>query len=219
MAGRNLLTVFNVSTIVEAMAEIRRRCNNNNEINTTIIPDFGGSMIGDCIDGLNLSGIAAPVSGTAPGNLTNTGGYRGSELRVWLEGPDGNLAGSTFGTALNTRLGGSYLYTINKRHSRKGESEWDNYSVWLPTEIEVKGYQTYGDELNYVNTNVQFPIYSFSVVYHIKRWNNNRQWWWLHTPYNSNVYSFCAVSYDGNVTGARHNNSSGCGGVSPLSAW
>jgi hypothetical protein len=48
------------------MAEIRRRCNNNGEINNTGIPDFKGIQIGDYIDGLDLSGIAAMPGGNAP---------------------------------------------------------------------------------------------------------------------------------------------------------
>ena len=48
--GRNLLEVFKVDTIAEAMAEIRRRCNNNGEIDNTKFPDFKGIMIGDYLD-------------------------------------------------------------------------------------------------------------------------------------------------------------------------
>jgi len=42
--------VFKVKTIAEAMAEIRRRCNNNSEIDRSKIPDFRGIRIGDYID-------------------------------------------------------------------------------------------------------------------------------------------------------------------------
>jgi len=48
--GRSLLDVFKVNTIADAMAEIRRRCNNNGEIDNTKIPDFKGIMIGDYLD-------------------------------------------------------------------------------------------------------------------------------------------------------------------------
>jgi hypothetical protein len=48
--GRNLLDVFRVNTVAEAMAEIRRRCNNNGEIDGSGIPDFRGIMIGDYLD-------------------------------------------------------------------------------------------------------------------------------------------------------------------------
>ncbi|MDR2951689.1 MAG: hypothetical protein LBU82_00445 [Treponema sp.] len=48
--GQNLLEVFRVETIAEAMAEIHRRCNNSGEIDNTKIPDFKGIMIGDYLD-------------------------------------------------------------------------------------------------------------------------------------------------------------------------
>jgi hypothetical protein len=64
--GRNLLNVLNVSNIPEAMAELRRLCNNNGEIDSTGVPDFRGLMVGDYLDGLDLSGIGTPTGGTAP---------------------------------------------------------------------------------------------------------------------------------------------------------
>jgi len=48
--SRSLLDVFKVNTIAEAMAEIRRRCNNNGEIDNSQIPDFRGIRIGDYLD-------------------------------------------------------------------------------------------------------------------------------------------------------------------------
>jgi hypothetical protein len=64
--GRNLLEVLGVSTIAEAMAEIRRRCNNNGEIDASKAPQFGDIMIGDYLDGIDLSGLTPTVGGTAP---------------------------------------------------------------------------------------------------------------------------------------------------------
>jgi len=48
--SRSLLDVFKVDTIAKAMAEIRRRCNNNGEIDNSKIPDFRGIRIGDYLD-------------------------------------------------------------------------------------------------------------------------------------------------------------------------
>jgi hypothetical protein len=76
--GRDLFDVFGIKTgttaqkIAVAMAEIRRRCNNNGEVDTSGIPDFTGLMIGDYLDGIDLSGIAAAPGGTAPGAWNNT---------------------------------------------------------------------------------------------------------------------------------------------------
>jgi hypothetical protein len=58
-AGRNLLKVLGVSSIAGAMAALRTRCNG------TGIPDFTGLMIGDYLDGIDLSAIPAENGGTA----------------------------------------------------------------------------------------------------------------------------------------------------------
>jgi hypothetical protein len=78
--GRNLFDVLGVSTIPAAMAELRRRCNNAGEIDSTGIPDFTGIMHGDYIDGLDLSGITAPTSGTAPQAWNDT--YKNNRIIV-----------------------------------------------------------------------------------------------------------------------------------------
>jgi len=78
--GRNLLEVLGVSTISEAMAEIRRRCNNNGEIASTGIPDFRGIEIGDYIDGINLDGLPVCDGGTAPQAWNDT--YKNNRIVV-----------------------------------------------------------------------------------------------------------------------------------------
>ena len=257
--GRNLLTVLGVNTIAEAMLELRRRCNNNNEIDNTGIPDFSGIAIGDYIDGINLNGITAAPAGTAPqawndtyknnrimvsgfntykgagdtentknhilftfrhvvceGQInssdTNANGYPASSMRAWLEGAAGDGSGA-FATGLKTALGGNYLYTIKKCHSKKGTYEWKSYSVWLPTEIEVWGRQTYGDELNQYNTNIHFPIYQKSYAYLIKRLNGSRHWWWSSTPTAADATHFCYASSLGDATCRYASNYNG--GVAP----
>ena len=258
--GRNLLEVLGVNTIAEAMAEIRRRCNNNAEIDATGIPNFSGLMIGDYIDGLDLSAIAAPAGGTAPqawnntyknnriviagfntyknagdtenaknhvlfvfrnivctarmrASDDNTGGYvaSASELRAWLEGANGDGSGA-FATGLKAALGGNYLYTIKKCHSRKGSTGWSSYTVWPPTEIEMFGNQTYGDELNYYNTHVHFPIYQRSTVHRVKRRNGSRDWHWLSTPSASSAAYFCSCNFNGYC---YYTGASSAGGVAP----
>jgi hypothetical protein len=78
--GRNLLEVLGVSTIAEAMAEIRRRCNNNGEIDNTGVPDFGDIMIGDYLDGIDLSGLTPTVGGMAPQAWNDT--YKNNRIVV-----------------------------------------------------------------------------------------------------------------------------------------
>jgi hypothetical protein len=272
--GRNLLEVLGVSTIPEAMAEIRRRCNNNGEIDNTGVPDFGVIRIGDYIDGLDFSGIAPPSAAAAPNggpqawNDTyknnrivvsgfntyknsgdtentknhvlftfrnvlwqmrqraandNTGGYAynntANEIRAYLEGLAGDGTG-VFALGLESALdggvtptGGKYLYTIRKAHSIKGNYAWNSYTVWLPTEIEVFGYQTYGDEANQYNLNVQLPIYQNSAVYRIKRRNGSRAWHWESTPTAAGTTSFAQVNSFGGAASTAVGFSDG--GVSP----
>ena len=57
--GRDLLKVLGVSTIAQAMAALRTCCNG------TGLPNFFGLMVGDYLDGINLSAIPAENGGTA----------------------------------------------------------------------------------------------------------------------------------------------------------
>jgi hypothetical protein len=66
--GRNLFDVLGIRTIPTVMAEIRKLCNNNGEIDNTSKPYFHGLMIGDYLDGLNLGGCTPPPDGAAPAN-------------------------------------------------------------------------------------------------------------------------------------------------------
>ena len=102
----------------------------------------------------------------------NAVGYPVSELRDWFEGANGNLVGSTFGTALNNALGAeqnyiypSRLYKGNKFGTMYNASNWFSYAVFLPSKIEVFGYQTFGDDALEYNTDIQFPIYQLSNTY------------------------------------------------------
>jgi len=242
--------------IAESMAKIRIRMNNNGEIDGSGIPDIKGLQVGDYLDGLDLSAIAAPTGGSAPqawsnayknnrlilsgmnpykgvgdteknknsllittrnsiarGRMnptdTNAGGYKSSEMRVWLEGASGDGSG-VFATGLKAALGGDYLYTIRKGHVHKGSSSWDNYTVWLPTEIELFGNQTYGDELTAWNTNLHYPIYQKSYVYRIKRWNGSRDWYFLATAHSGSSSDFCSVSGNGNSSSYTASSVGGC---------
>jgi hypothetical protein len=84
--GRDLRLVFGIASVDPAvyipliMAEIRRRCNNNGEIDNTGIPDFTGIEIGDYVDGLDLSGITAAPGGSAPQAWNDT--YKNNRIVV-----------------------------------------------------------------------------------------------------------------------------------------
>jgi hypothetical protein len=154
-------------------------------------------------------------------------------MRAFLEGLNGDGTGdkegvttAAFMNALSAQLGAGHLYTIRKAHSTKGNQAWASYTVFLPSELEIFGYPTYGDEGVYMpaltspvvsaragwNTNVQFPIYAKSGVYRIKRYNGSRSWWWEQTPYSADASRFCGVNSNGP---ASHNNASSVGGCAP----
>ena len=282
---RDLRLVFGIGSTDPAvyipliMAEIRRRCNNNGEIDASGIPDFSGLMIGDYIDGIDLSAIPAENGGDAgqPWNdtyknnrivisgfntfhsmgtsdnirnhvlfmfrnvplrrrmnatNTNTGGYVASEMRAFLEGTNGNgtgdMAGVTTAAFLNAVRAqlGNFLLTITKLHSTKGSTNFLNYTLFLPSELEVFGSPFFGDEgvempalTSPVRdrrvgdlTPVHFPIFAHSYEYRIKRRNGARHWWWTQTPFAGGSASFSIVTSNGIV---YTNAASGLGGCAP----
>ena len=72
--GRNLKTVLGVSTIAQAMAALRTLCNG------TGTPDFSKLMIGDYLDGIDLSAIPAENGGTAGQAWSET--YKNNRIRI-----------------------------------------------------------------------------------------------------------------------------------------
>jgi len=153
----------------------------------------------------------------------NTGGYAynnvANEIRAYLEGLNGDGNG-TLAIKLEECLnggvvppGGKYLYTIRKCHSTKGNYAWNNYTLWLPSEIEVHGFQTYGDELAQYNTNIPIPIYQKSMHLRCKKMNGVRKWYWEATPAASSSAYFCGVNYDGGANCSYASYADG--GVSP----
>ncbi|MDR0637587.1 MAG: hypothetical protein LBG27_01570, partial [Spirochaetaceae bacterium] len=57
--GRDILTVLGVSNIAQAMSALRALCNGAGT------PDFSKLQIGDYLDGIDLSGIAASATNVA----------------------------------------------------------------------------------------------------------------------------------------------------------
>jgi hypothetical protein len=244
--------------IAEVMFELRRRANNNNEIDGSGIPDFRRLLIGDYLDGIDLSGVSAAPGGTAPQawndtyknnrlilsgfntykgtgdtditknhilftfrniicqgyiNPTNTnvGGYPATEMRAWLEGADGDGSGP-LATKLKAALGGNYLLTMHLVHSIKGNTALNDFTVFLPTEIEIFGYQGFGDELVEWNTNIQFPIYAKSTIFRVKRYNGVKTSWWQSTPIAAAPGNFALV---GNFGFLGAVNATNLHGISP----
>jgi len=239
--GRNLLTVLGVTTVAEAMEVLHERCNGEGvaDFSGLMIGDYldlpsltvdGTTYTWNAtyqnlrivISGFNHYIHCGDTENTKNHILwtfknvvlqrqmnssdTNTGGYNASAMKTYLDG--------VFALGLGSALGSSdYLYTISRAISKKGSTEWVRNTVFLPTEVEVFGVATYGDDQNAWNTNIQYPIYRDSSYYRCKKYNGSRAWWWEATPNASNSTSFCLV---GNA-GRSYNTdaSSSNGGVAP----
>jgi hypothetical protein len=154
---------------------------------------------------------------------TNTGGYQASEIRAFLEGVNGDGTGSMQGVTtaafldvLRTQLGGNYLLTIRKYHWNKGVNGWKSYTLFLPSELELFGYPTYGEEGVYgptdrggYNTNVHFKIYH-SGEYRIKKYNGARTTNWTQTPTAANAADFARCTDSGNASSYNASSVYGC---------
>ena len=239
--GRNLLTVLGVTTVAEAMEVLHERCNGEGvaDFSDLMIGDYldlpsltvdGTTYTWNAtyqnlrivISGFNHYIHCGDTENTKNHILwtfknvvlqrqmnssdTNTGGYNASAMKTYLDG--------VFALGLGSALGSSdYLYTISRAISKKGSTEWVRNTVFLPTEVEVFGVATYGDDQNAWNTNIQYPIYRDSSYYRCKKYNGSRAWWWEATPNASNSTTFCNVYINGisNLSNASNSN----GGVAP----
>jgi hypothetical protein len=239
--GRNLLTVLGVTTVAEAMEVLHERCNGEGvaDFSGLMIGDYldlpsltvdGTTYTWNAtyqnlrivISGFNHYIHCGDTENTKNHILwtfknvvlqrqmnssdTNTGGYNASAMKTYLDG--------VFALGLGSALGSSdYLYTISRAISKKGSTEWVRNTVFLPTEVEVFGVATYGDDQNAWNTNIQYPIYRDSSYYRCKKYNGSRAWWWEATPDASNSTDFCDVGRSGYSNGSNASNSNG--GVAP----
>ncbi|MDR0909370.1 MAG: DUF6273 domain-containing protein [Spirochaetaceae bacterium] len=276
--GRNLLTVLGVSNITQAMAELRRRCNNNGEIDSSKIPDFRGIREGDYLDLIDLSGIAASVcngAGQAWNNTyknnriiivgfntykyvgdtdntknhilfqfanvplrarmnptnDNTGGYSVSEMRVFLDGlngdgtgdfvytdpaPDNPVIAGAFLNALKAQIG-NYILPI--RRLLDGSTfngtqtwAWKTYSLFLLSEENVYGSSAWGRKDYGDGQKVLLPYYANSWEKRRKNYNGSRDSWWLMTPYSLSAAHFAAVTGTGH---SYYSNASAALGCAP----
>ena len=239
--GRNLLTVLGVTTVAEAMEVLHERCNGEGvaDFSGLMIGDYldlpsltvdGTTYTWNAtyqnlrivISGFNHYIHCGDTENTKNHILwtfknvvlqrqmnssdTNTGGYNASAMKTYLDG--------VFALGLGSALGSSdYLYTISRAISKKGSTEWVRNTVFPPTEVEVFGVATYGDNQNAWNTNIQYPIYRDSSYYRCKKYNGSRAWWWEAAPNASNSTYFCGVTHSG--TSSYYGASDSIGGVAP----
>ena len=224
--GRNLLDVFGKTTVAEVMAILHKKCNGEGKADFSglMIGDYL-DLPSLTVDGTtytwndtyrNLRVVISGFNhyiycGNQDGNKknhilwtfrnvvlqkrmnatdTNAGGYGTSELKKYLDG--------VFAVGLGNALGSSgYLYTISRAISIKGNSAFVTDTVFLPTEVEVFGVPTYGDDQITWNTNIQYPIYRDSSFYRVKTYNGLRTWLWEGTPVASDSAWFCGINFSG----------------------
>ena len=240
--GRNLLDVFGKNTVAEVMEILHNKCNGEGKADFSglMIGDYldlpsltvGGTTY---TWNANYQNLRIVISGfnhyiycgdnnwnkknhilwtfrnivlqkRMNATYTNAGGYGASELKKYLD--------EVFAVGLGNALGSSsYLYAIWRVISTKGSSDLVTDTVFLPTEVEVFGVPTYGDDQIARNTNIQYPIYRDSSFYRVKKYNGSRYWWWEGTPKASDSVSCCMVGRSGQ---SNHNMvSSDRSGVAP----
>jgi hypothetical protein len=174
--------------------------------------------------------VNCPLTKRMNASNDNSGGYRASGLRAFLEGTGGNGTGdksgvttAAFMNALKAQIG-NVLYTISKLHSVKSSNAWANYTVFPPSEIEIYGYPEWGDEGVYLasdtatgnvnragsTTNVQFPLFAQSYKHRIKRYNGSRQTRRLQNPIASSASAFCSVDGFGHTHTISSAGAVGC---------
>ena len=240
--GRNLLAVFGKTTVAEVMAILHKKCNGEGKADFSglMIGDYldlpsltvGGTTytwnadyqnLRIVISGFNHYIYCGDLNENKKNHIlwtfrnivlqkrvnatsTNAGGYEASELKKYLN--------EVFAAGLGNALGSSgYLHTIMRDISKKGSTEFVTETVFLPTEVEVFGVPTWGDDQIAWNTNIQYPIYRDSSFYRVKKYNGSRWWWWEGTPAASDSAYFCGVSSVGNSYHNFAGNNSG--GVAP----
>ena len=224
--GRNLLDVFGKTTVAEVMEILHNKCNGEGKADFSglMIGDYldlpsltvGGTTY---TWNANYQNLRIVISGfnhyiycgyqnenkknhilwtfrnvvlqkRMNATSTNEGGYNASELKKYLD--------EVFAAGLGNALGSSgYLYTIMRAISNKSSPGFTNDTVFLPTEVEVFGVPTYGNDQIEWNTNIQYPIYRDSSFYRVKKYNGIRFWWWEGTPAASSSANFCYVDRRG----------------------
>ena len=237
--GRNLLDVFGKTTVAEVMEILHNKCNGEGKADFSglMIGDYldlpsltvGGTTY---TWNANYQNLRIVISGfnhyiycgyqnenkknhilwtfrnvvlqkRMNATSTNEGGYNASELKKYLD--------EVFAAGLGNALGSSgYLYTIIRAISKKGSTEFVTNTVFLPTEVEVFGVPTYGDDQIAWNTNIQYPIYRDSSFYRVKTYNGVRAWWWEGTPAASHSAHFCFVDWRGYGDRASAGSAQGC---------
>lgn len=219
--GRNLVTVLGAANAAAAFAALRTRADAGN---------FNGLRLGDYIDvpSMTIDGSAISNSnqrlrfiiagfdtylnvGDTPtsshhivmiakncvlqkamnSTATNAGGYAASELKAYLN--------DQVKTGLVNAIGITPK-TVHRLLDTKGNWAWLAETVFLPTEVEVFGHQTWSNDKGYSSgTSVQWPLFSEFPQMRIANWNGSRWWWREASPRTDDSATFCGCSDNGNA--------------------
>jgi len=159
-----------------------------------------------------------PLLGRMNASNDNSGGYPASEMRVFLEGVNGDGTGGKTGVttaaflnALKAQIGDCIL-PVRRLLSNKSGWAWVTCSLWLPSEDEVFGESAWGESGYGDGQKLHIPLYRDSFLYRVKRYNGSRQWWFLNTPSAGSAAYFCYANASGC---AGNNNASSVGGCAP----
>jgi hypothetical protein len=151
-----------------------------------------------------------PVEKAMRTDDTNAGGYPKTGgtavLKPYLEGG--------FLTGLKAALGIDSLYRVKRNVTQGSQGAWTKTEfeaeIWLDTEREIFGANTYGDATTEVDL-TQTPLYAQGgATWRTKKLNGTATYWWVGSPYSSYTNYFCLVSASGTPNFINANNSRGC---------
>ena len=217
--GRNLLTVLGVATAAAAFSALRTKADNG---------DFKGLRLGDYIDVSSMTVDGSAISNSNQrlrfiiagfdtyyrvgdteitshhivmvskncvflhamnSTATNTGGYPASELKTWLN--DAVKTGLVNAIGITPK-------TVRRLLDTKSDWAWTAETVFIPTEVEVFGHQSWSNNKGYsTGTSVQWPLFSKHPQMRIANWNGSRWWWWEASPRTDDTASFCGCGSSG----------------------
>ena len=148
----------------------------------------------------------------------NTGGYAATEVCAFLDGVNGDGTGdkegvttAAFLNALKAQIG-DYILPVRLLLSNKTDWAWVTRSLWLPSENEIFGVNSWGEANSGDGQKLHIPLYQKSYAHRIKRYNGSRDWRWLNTPSAGSAAHFAYVGTNGHTNA---NGASAVGGCAP----
>lgn len=135
---------------------------------------------------------------------TNNGGFPSSSLCSTLNGSIYNALPSDLKAVIKT----AYKWYGTGNNTTNGK--WSGHKLWLPLTFETFGESSYSPATERTTGNArQYPIFTGNAS-RIKKMNNgggSAQWYWLASPFATNVTAFCIVGSGGSGSGnASHSN-------------